>query len=364
MKKIKRLLFLMIVIVFCISCSLDKPTEQEYFLEGVTNNLEDSFLHDKSARRLFEEIAIESIRLLGDHSSCYFPYENKKGSNYEFFYYNDYEDGGKAKTDDSLRLNQKTIESIKELLRIHPFINIGMINVQGCHPCVQFSAVKSAEKGNESCAVQQILLFTGKDDLYFEKKGYKRISEGWYSKQTMQAIIISDEEKKQSEEMSLYEISSICKKLIQDDSFLQFVRTVETDSKNADTVYMIDYDHTEYPDLPNDIHIHKPGILNSTVTSATEIPGEQLTEAFHVFEENHGPFTECDYVTVYHGEYGETITFTISYSTSHRLNTYLVKGDPVNALCNHFWFTDPDIGMKRTMEFILIADGWYVICFY
>lgn len=168
----------------------------------------------------------------------------------------------------------------------------------------------------------------------------------------------------QSEEVSLDIIASKCNRLVQDDSFLQLTNVIESDAQNTDTVYQIDYDHIEYPNLPDDVHIHKPGALNITVTGSTEIPGDQMIQAFQLFEENHGPFSECDYVLVNHGEYGTMVGYHIPFSVSHRLSAYLVKGDPVNATYYHFGFTEPSIGIKRTMEFILIADGWYVVCFY
>ena len=113
---------------------------------------------------------------------------------------------------------------------------------------------------------------------------------------------------------------------------------------------------------------HIPGILDPTVTDPTYIPknrlpGDQLIQAFQRFEESHGPFDECEHILVNHGEYGTMVAFRISYSVSHRLSTYLVKGDPVNALHYYSGFTEPDIGVKRTMEFISVADGWYVVCF-
>lgn len=169
---------------------------------------------------------------------------------------------------------------------------------------------------------------------------------------------------RQSEEMPLDTIASICTKLIQDDAFLQFTNAIEFDAQDMDTVYKIDYGHMEYPEIPDNIHIHKPAIFNSYVTEATEIPSDQTIQAFQRFEESHGPFDECELVLVSHGEYGTMVAFRISYSVSHRLSTYLVKGDPVNALNYSFYFTDPSIGIKRTMEFVLIADGWYVVCFY
>lgn len=175
---------------------------------------------------------------------------------------------------------------------------------------------------------------------------------------------------RQSEEMSLDTIASICTKLIQDDTFLQFTNAIESDAQNMETVYMIDYGHMEYPNIPDNIHIHKPAVLNSYTEVAeipieiTEIPNDQTIQAFQRFEDSHGPFDECEHILVNHGEYGTMVAFRISYSVSHRLSTYLVKGDPVNALNYSFYFTDPSIGIKRTMEFVLIADGWYVVCFY
>ena len=190
MKTLKLTAIIVIVFALC-SCvvsnqddvGMKKDQDIETFVStSVQNELENLFLNNDEAKNLFKTAAVGSLELLGDYASCFFPYETR--NNIENYYYNNRE--GEKETNDALKLDQKTKGSIKSLMEIYPDLGIVMINTDGeigqTYPNIQFFVSRTIEIDQKVYVVQEMILFATKGHSFFEENGYKRIDEGWYSR--------------------------------------------------------------------------------------------------------------------------------------------------------------------------------------
>lgn len=140
-----------------------------------TMGLLEAFTKHENLRALFEQAASGSMPLADVTKADYYSYNSNDDGTNAYYYRNN---EGKTVTDDSMRVDEKTADSIRKIKELLPGVNIRMRAIEG-RMCVNFYILKNTT-GEDDGYYGEELYYSSQDLSDIKEIRFTEIGEGWW----------------------------------------------------------------------------------------------------------------------------------------------------------------------------------------